>query len=307
VTTSRTDAGVRIRRVTFDAAGERLAGLLFLPDRDGPCPGVVIAGPWRTVKEQVPSTYAELLARRGFAALAFDFRGWGESSGRPTRMEDPFHKADDLVAAAGLLAAGLSAGRTEVIAGGVGGLGVCAGSGYLARAAAASDAFRSVALVAPGLPSHATVVAEVGGAAGVATLERLAHEARDTFARTGEELLVPAVSSTPQNTVPGADYYTNPRRGLVAAWDNRFNPASWTSWLAFDAQDAAAGLTAPLLVVTSDAAVSPESVREFVAKVPRPVEQIWVPGVPQFDWYDQPGPTALAADAAAAHFDATMR
>ncbi|MFG1849177.1 alpha/beta hydrolase [Micromonospora carbonacea] len=302
MTASSTDAGIQAHRVTFDSAGETLAGSLYLPGHGDPSPGLVIAGPWRTVKEQVPSVYAELMARRGFAALAFDFRGWGQSSGRPMRMEDPFSKADDIVAAAAFLA-----GRPEVIARGVGGLGVCAGSGYLARAAALSDTIRSVALVAPGLPSHPTVVAEVGGEAGVAAIERLAHDAREAYDRTGQETLVTAVPATPESTVAGADYYTNPQRGLVPAWDNLFNPASWTSWLTFDAQDAAPHLTAPLLVISSDAAVSPSSVRQFIAKVPHPVEQIWIPGVPQFDWYDQPGPTGLAADAVAAHFDATLR
>ncbi|MEU7876278.1 alpha/beta fold hydrolase [Dactylosporangium sp. NPDC049140] len=152
--------------------------LLVRPERDNS---------FRTVKEQVPSTYAELTARRGFAALAFDFRGWGESAGRPMRMEDPFSKADDIVAAAASLD-----GRPEAIAGRVGGLGVCAGGGYLVRAAASSDAIRSVTLVAPGLPSHPTVVAEVGGEAGVAGLERLARDAAEAYARTGQETLVAA-------------------------------------------------------------------------------------------------------------------
>jgi len=106
--------------------------------------------------------------------------------------------------------------------------------------------------------------------------------------------------------VPGADYYTNPERGLVPQWDNTFNPASWTQWLDFDAQAAAPALTQPLLVVTSDAAAAPESVREFITQVPHDVEQLWVDGITQFDWYDHSEPVRLAADRAATHFAATL-
>ena len=114
------------------------------------------------------------------------------------------------------------------------------------------------------------------------------------------------VAPTPQNTVPGADYYTNPSRGLIPEWENTFNPASWTHWLALDAQDAASDLKQPLLVVTSESAVAPDSVREFIAKVPHPVDQLWLDHIPQFDFYDQPDPIRLAANAIADHFRKTL-
>jgi uncharacterized protein len=57
-----------------------------------------------------------------------------------------------------------------------------------------------------------------------------------------------------------------------------------------------------LIVVHSDSAVSPEGVRDFVSKVPHPVEQVWLPDVSQFDFYDQAGPMNTAADAATKHF-----
>jgi uncharacterized protein len=296
---STTKGTTRSERVRFSSAGETLAGVLFLPEGSGPFPGLVVTGPWKTVKEQVSAGYARELAARGYAALAFDFRSWGESTGRPRSMEDPLAKADDIVAAAAFLAT-----HPEVVPGAIGGLGVCASSGYLTRAASLSPIIASVALVAPGLPSHDTVVAQLGGEAGIAMLEGLAKEARDQFERTGVEQFERAVAPTTENTVPGADYYTNPRRGLIPEWDNTFNPASWTHWLAFDAQEAAPRLTQPLFVITSDAAVSPQSVREFIAKVPHPVDQQWVDNIPQFDWYDQPGPMKLAADAIASHFRA---
>jgi uncharacterized protein len=69
---------VALQTVNFESNGTPLVGTLYLPtDRGIPLPAVVVTGAWMTVKEQMAATYAQALAERGFAALAFDFRGWG--------------------------------------------------------------------------------------------------------------------------------------------------------------------------------------------------------------------------------------
>jgi dienelactone hydrolase len=75
------------RRVTLPSAGETLTGLLFTPQgpASGRVPAVVIAGGQTCVKEQLAGVYAERLAARGYAALAFDFRGFGESTSPAVR------------------------------------------------------------------------------------------------------------------------------------------------------------------------------------------------------------------------------
>ena len=74
-----------------------------------------------TVKEQMAGTYAEEMANRGFAALAFDFRGWGASTGDVQYLEDPTRKTADINAAVDYLAT-----RPEVDVDRIAGLGVCA-------------------------------------------------------------------------------------------------------------------------------------------------------------------------------------
>lgn len=96
-----------------------------------------------------------------------------------------------------------------------------------------------------------------------------------------------------------------PERGAIPEWDNTFNPTSWDKWLEYDAQASASQLKQPLLVIHSEAAASPQSVHEFVAKVSGQVEQVWLDNVTQFDFYDQPGPVETAANAAARHFAVT--
>ncbi len=293
-----TTTDVRTQRVQFPSSGHTLTGLLYRPPDHtaaGRLPAVIVTGAWRTVKEQMPAGYAQLIAARGYAALTFDFRGWGESEGRPRRMEDPLAKADDIIAAAEYLST-----RPDIAPDAISGLAVCASSGYLASAAIRTPLIAAVALVAPALPSRTTVESQLGGVAGVGYLEDLAEEARRTYSETGQELLVIAVPSTAENTEPGADYYTNVDRGRIPEWDNLYNPASWTDWLAFDAQASAAHLTQPLLIVTSEAAASPTSVHEYIAQVPHTVEQLWLDSVTQYEFYDQPEVMREAADAAAA-------
>ncbi|QXE33993.1 alpha/beta hydrolase [Streptomyces sp. GMY02] len=304
-TATRSDR-FRMERVTFGSHNATLVANLYLPSAAGvseQLPAVIVTGAWGTVKEQMPVGYAREMAARGFIALAFDFSGWGESDGRPRSMEDPFAKAADIVAAAEYLRA-----RPDVDASAIGGLGICASSAYMATAATRTDLITSLALVAPALPSRATVAEHLGGDQGVAALRNAAREALEEYEATGKERLVAAVDQTPEDTPTpeGADYYTNPDRGMVPEWDNTFNPASWTKWLEYDAQAAAAHLKQPLLTVHSDAAASPESVREFAAQVPREVEQLWIDEVSQFDFYDQPGPMNTACNAAVHHFVNTM-
>jgi len=291
----------RIERVIIKSANDSLVGHLYIPSTPPPHPALIITGAWRTVKEQMPAGYAREMAARGYAALIFDFRGWGESTGKPKRMENPLDKADDIVAAAAYLAT-----RSDIIKDKVFGLGICASAGYMATAATRTDLIKAVALAAPALPNRATVVKTLGGEKGVQALRKQAEEAAIEYKSTGKEKLIPAVAATPQNTIAGADYYTNPKRGNIPEWDNTFNPASWINWLDYDAQSSATQLKQPLFIIHSNAAASPESVREYIAKVPAPVEQVWLDGVTQFDFYDQPAAVKAVSDAVAKFFSATL-
>jgi len=87
-------------RVTFRAGDVTLAGDLRVTA--GGAPAVVLTGPFTGVKEQVVGTYAERLHERGLTTLAFDHRGFGESTGRRAH-EDSQGKLADLRAAVGLL------------------------------------------------------------------------------------------------------------------------------------------------------------------------------------------------------------
>lgn len=114
--------------------GIRLAGDLYLPKRfDGPLAAVAVAGPFGAVKEQAAGLYADELASRGFAALAFDPSFIGESGGEARNVASPDINTEDFSAAVDYLST-----RNFVDPEKTGILGIC-GFGGMALNAAAMD------------------------------------------------------------------------------------------------------------------------------------------------------------------------
>jgi dienelactone hydrolase len=81
--------------VTFYSDTHRLAGILTLPDGPGPHPGVVLCHGFTGIKELILPYYAARFADAGFAALAFDYRGFGESEGPRGRLI-PLEQVNDI-------------------------------------------------------------------------------------------------------------------------------------------------------------------------------------------------------------------
>jgi uncharacterized protein len=66
--------------VSFKVDGQTLRGDLYLPrgaSASSKVPAVVVGGSLTSVKEQMSASYAQELAKRGIAALAFDYRHYG--------------------------------------------------------------------------------------------------------------------------------------------------------------------------------------------------------------------------------------
>jgi fermentation-respiration switch protein FrsA (DUF1100 family) len=280
--------GFRTERVAFDSGGDRLAGVLHLPEgvRPGKLDGVVVTGSWTTVKEQMPAEYARRLAAAGFAALVFDFRGFGESGGAPREYEDPARKAADLRAAARFLR-----GRAEVDARRVSLFAICASTGYAALASASDPDLHRLVLVAPWLHDAELVRQVYGGDDGVRARLAAADAAERRARESGQVDAVPAASSTDASAAmywPALflDYYLNPRRGAIPQWRNRFAVASWRPWLTFDAPSLASGVRAPTLVVHSEAAAIPAGARRFEERLRVPHESVWLENRTQFRFYD---------------------
>lgn len=294
-----------MRRVTFESHGQTIVGELHLPggvSALNQAPALVVTGAWFTVKEQMPTRYAQELASRGFVALAFDFRGFGESGGTLRQRETPTTKIEDIIAATDFLKA-----QPEVDRARIGGLGVCASSGYMVAAATRTADLRSIALVAPWLHDAQIVEATYGGADGVSGLIATGRSAEASYRTTGEQTFVTGASLTDRTAIMfGVPYYTETDRGLIPAWRNEVDPAFWEGWLTFDAIQYASRLTQPFAIVHSEAAAIPQGAHRFYADVVGAKSELWLDGVTQLDFYDRAAPVKAAVDAVATHFRKTM-
>ncbi|TNE49254.1 MAG: alpha/beta hydrolase [Deltaproteobacteria bacterium] len=294
--------GASCKLVWFTSLGTRLAGHLCLPKkRSETIPGVVVLGSWTTVKEQMAGLYARKLAASGLAALAFDPYGYGESAGTPRDVEAPQRKILDVKAAAAFLA------QHKFVKKNVGALGICAGSSYVAGAAAGHSTIRSVALVAPWLHDAAMVRLIYGGKDGVAKRLGAAQRARQYYLQTGKVVYVPASSQTNKKAAMyGAfDYYLNPKRGKIEAWSNRFAVMAWKNWLTFDPHPFAAKISHPTLLIHSKNAALPQGASRFFSNLKGKKQLHWMPGS-QFHFYDDPKTVNAAVTLLVQHFQKTL-
>ena len=128
------DTVVREKVRFHNRYGIELAGDLYLPlGYTGQLAAVAVTGPFGAVKEQCAGLYAEELASRGFAALAFDPSFIGESGGEVRNVASPDINTEDFSAAVDFLST-----RDFVDAEKIGILGIC-GWGGMAMNAAAMD------------------------------------------------------------------------------------------------------------------------------------------------------------------------
>ena len=292
--------------VTFYSQGAKLVGHLHgAAGTNQPSPGVVVVGSWLTVKEQMPSNYAPLVAGAGIAALTFDFGGFGESDGAPRDVESPRRKADDIRNAVLFLRT-----RNDVDPERVGVLAICASAGYAVLAALDEPAVKSVAMVAPWL-HDASIIREIyGGDAGVANRLAKARAAREHYVTTGTVDYVPAASNVDPTAAmywagDALDYYLNPKRGAIPQWGARFAVMAWKEWLEFDPISQAARIDVPLLIVTSEQSATPRGAKKFAAGLRGRHDVVWTSGT-QFDFYDYPSTVRFAAERAIEHFKKTL-
>jgi fermentation-respiration switch protein FrsA (DUF1100 family) len=283
---------------TFMSDGDRLVGDLYLPaDRD-PVAAVVTTGPLTSVKEQATGNYARALAERGFAAVAFDHRTFGESDGDPRQFENPEGKARDISAAVTALASDQRTSGLPAMA-----VGICAGGGYMARAVADDSRIASFAGVA-GYYSDASSFASSSPRDYQAAIDR-GRAAEQRWHETGFAETIEAVARDGGDVAmplqEAFEFYGTPR-GAVPNYVNGFAVQSLAYTTPFDAQEAAARIRVPFLLVHSEHALVPPLARAFYASVVASKQELWLESVGQIDFYDDQQLIGLATDAIAQHF-----
>lgn len=130
-------------KVTFkNRYGINLSGDLYLPKERGEnsLSAIAVAGPFGAVKEQSAGLYAQTMAERGFATLAFDPSYTGESGGEPRNVASPDIFTEDFSAAVDFLGLHEAVDREHI-----GAIGICGLSGMALTAATSDTRIKAIA------------------------------------------------------------------------------------------------------------------------------------------------------------------
>lgn len=132
---------VNHRKVTFhNRYGITLAADLYEPKNvSGKLPAIAVCGPFGAVKEQAAGLYAQMMAERGFLAIAFDPSFTGESGGTPRYVASPDINTEDFQAAVDFLSV-----QEQVDAEKIGIIGICGWGGMALNAAAIDTRIKAV-------------------------------------------------------------------------------------------------------------------------------------------------------------------
>lgn len=285
--------------VRFDSDGAELVGEIYLPADLDPgvrLPGVVVTGTWTSVRQQMTQRYARKLAAEGLAALAFDYRSYGESGGEPRQIESPEWKIRDITNATEFLKA-----RDEVDGERVGGMAICASVMYMAQAIARGASLKAFATSAAWIHDPFTIGLMYGGDEGLGRRMDAGRAAREKFEETGEVDYVPAESPDDASAaMVGMGFYEDPARGNIPEWTNRFAVMQWPEWLTLDGLAPAPDITVPTIIIHSDGAALPDNVRRFHGALSGPKTLVWMEGE-HTEFYDHEPLVTHAARTAAGH------
>lgn len=131
------------QKVSFkNRYGITLSGDLYLPKNAGAekLAALAISGPFGAVKEQSSGLYANQMAERGFAVVAFDPSYTGESSGEPRNIASSDINTEDFSAAVDFLGLQKIVDRNKI-----GIIGICGFGGFALNATAVDKRVKAVA------------------------------------------------------------------------------------------------------------------------------------------------------------------
>jgi len=284
------------KEVTFkNRYGITLAADLYLPrNSEGKIlPALAISGPFGAVKEQSSGLYAQTMAERGFAAIAFDPSYTGKSSGEPRNVASPDINTEDFSAAVDFLGLQKNIDRKQI-----GIIGICGFAGMGLNAAAVDKRIKAVAVTSMYNMSRVmangyfdAMTLEQRGQ----TLEQLGQQrwkdaANKTYAASSNNLPDKLTGNEPQFVVDYFNYYKTARG---------FHPRSINSNGSWTATNPWSFMNMPLLTYIKE--ISPRPVLIIAGEkahsryfsedankaAAEPKELVIIPGAVHVDLYDK--------------------
>lgn len=294
-TFQRSDKVTR-QKVTFkNRYGILLTGDLYLPkDAAGkPLAALAISGPFGAVKEQSSGLYAQTMAARGFAALAFDPSYTGESGGEPRNVASPDINTEDFSAAVDFLGLQKNIDRSRI-----GIIGICGFAGMGLNAAAVDKRIKAVAVTS--MYNMSRVMANgyfdaLTPEQRTQTLEQLGEQRwkdaeKGSYAASTNNLPEKLTGNEPQFVADYFDYYKTPRG---------FHPRSVNSNSSWTATNPWSFMNMPLLTYIKE--ISPRPVliiagekahsryfsEDAYKAAAEPKQLVIIPGAVHVDLYDK--------------------
>lgn len=284
------------QKVTFrNRYGITLAADLYLPKKTDAktLAALAISGPFGAIKEQSSGLYAQNMAERGFAALAFDPSYTGESGGEPRNVASPDINTEDFSAAVDFLGLQKNIDRNRI-----GIIGICGFAGMGLNAAAIDKRIKAVATTSMYNMSRVMANGYFDGLTTeqrTQTLEQLGEQRwkdaeKGTYAASSNNLPEKLTGKEPQFVVDYFNYYKTSRG---------FHPRSINSNGAWTATNPLSFMNMPLLTYIKE--ISPRPVLliagenahsryfsedAFKAAV-EPKELVIIPGAVHVDLYDK--------------------
>ena len=131
------------QKVTFkNRYGITLSGDFYFPKNAGTkkLSALAVSGPFGAVKQQSSGLYANIMAERGFAVIAFDPSYTGESGGEPRNVASPEINTEDFSAAVDFLGLQKNVDRNKI-----GIIGICGFGGFALNVTAIDKRVKAVA------------------------------------------------------------------------------------------------------------------------------------------------------------------
>lgn len=289
--------------VSYASDGLKIAAHLYRPANGGArTPGIVMCGPFSSVKEQTLPHYAERFADAGYTVLTFDPRSFGESEGEPRAHYDPSAIVSDYVNGVGYLLT-----RDDIDVEAVVVVGVCMGGGFAISAAARDRRIRACASIAGGFNIGGTFQRFMG-TDGFSDYLRTINDLHQGQRETGEIAYVPTIAHALSDDIPVAampneeaySYYDRTHRTDAPNWSDKMTAAGLEAFYGYNGLSHARmlGMT-PLLIVhgTTDFFLLPEYAQAAYDAATGPKELVWIETHNHIEFYDQDPyvPEAVAA------------
>ena len=295
-----------VEKFDIECHGESIAAELFRPNAPGPHPAVVIIGPVAFVKEQSPLQYATRLAQNGIAALIFDPRYYGASTGDPRQLESGVAKIEDLRATLDYLAQRDDFDRQRL-----GVLGICQGVNWAISAALEDSRVSSLALVAGHYLTPGTALMYLGDPETVSSRIERSAQAQAVFDDTSEVRYIEITGS--ENALltapPVMDWYAPwanhaPWFAHRGKWNNQIAAMSEANIWNWRTDETMAKLNTPLLMVHSEKAATGHAIpQQLFATVPTTDKSLhWIDNANQLQFYEYPPVIDAAVAPVIQHF-----